>query len=154
MNHYGSDVWQRATWSFSYTGTGNFWDVDLAFTNLDTSATISNTFNVELAGLTASDVFTEVTPRGQSTGSMYVDNIQVSTVPEPSTGLLLTLGLTALSFRRRHVSPPAPATAAKPLARTRPGVGYPLWISQIAEQPAADSVRPVEVRAALPLVLT
>ena len=102
INHYGSDVWQTATWSFSYTGTGNFWDVDLAFTNLDTPATHSGSFNVELAGLTASDVFTEVTPRGQSTGSMYVDSIQVSTVPEPSTGLLLTLGLTALSFRRRH----------------------------------------------------
>ena len=106
INHYGSDVWQTATWSFSYTGTGNFWDVDLAFTNLDTPATHSGSFNVELAGLTASDVFTEVTPRGQSTGSMYVDNIQVSTVPEPSTGLLLTLGLTALSFRRRRTARP------------------------------------------------
>ena len=102
INHYGSDVWQRATWSFAHTGTGNFWDVDLSFTNLKTPATNSNTFTLELAGLTTSDVFTEVTPRGQSIGSMYVDNIQVSTVPEPSTGLLLTLGLTALSFRRRY----------------------------------------------------
>ena len=100
ITHYGTNVWQNATWSFDYTGTGDLWDVDLAFTNLATSATKSNTFkDIELAGA-ISDVFTEVTPRGQGGGTVLVDNIQV--VPEPSTGLLLTLGLTALSFRRRH----------------------------------------------------
>ena len=104
ITHYGTNVWQNATWSFDYTGTGDLWDVDLAFTNLATSATKSNTFkDIELAGA-ISDVFTEVTPRGQGGGTVLVDNIQV--VPEPSTGLLLTLGLTALSFRRRHTPRP------------------------------------------------
>jgi len=107
ITHYGADVWQSATWSFDHTGTGNFWDVDMAFTNLKTPATKSSTFTVDLTGLTATDVFTEVTPKGQDAGSMYVDKIQVSgVVPEPSTGLLLTLGLTALGFRRRHTPRP------------------------------------------------
>jgi len=80
-------------------GTSNLWDVDLAFTNLATSATISNTFEDIALAVATSDVFTEVTPKGQGGGSVYVDNIQV--VPEPTTGLLLTLGLAGLGMRRR-----------------------------------------------------
>ena len=99
ITHYGADVWQSATWSFAYTGTSNLWDVDLSFTNLATSDTTSNTFNNLALAVTASDVFTEVTPKGQGGGSVYVDNIQV--VPEPTTGLLLTLGLAGLGMRRR-----------------------------------------------------
>ncbi len=110
ITHYGADVWQSATWSFAYTGTGNFWDVDLAITNLVTSDINSNTFNLELTGLTTSDVFTEVTPRGQSWGSMYVDNIRVTSgeegsggaVPEPAAILLALLGLALLPRRRRR----------------------------------------------------
>ena len=73
----------------------------MSFTNLATSATTSNTFNDLVLAVTTSDVFTEVTPRGQDGGSMYVDNIQVSVVPEPTTALLLTLGLAGLGIRRR-----------------------------------------------------
>ena len=111
ITHYGADVWQSATWSFAYTGTSNFWDVDVAFTNLVTSDTTSNTFNNLALALTTSDVFTEVTPRGQSGGSMYVDNIQVSSVtegsgggavPEPAAILLALLGLALLPRRRRR----------------------------------------------------
>ena len=102
ITHCSADVWQIATWSFAYTGTSNLWDVDMSFTNLATSATTSNTFNDLALAVTTSDVFTEVTPRGQALGSMYVDNIQVSAVPEPTTALLLTLGLAGLG-----ISPPA-----------------------------------------------
>jgi len=82
----------------------------LAITNLVTSDINSNTFNLELTGLTTSDVFTEVTPRGQSWGSMYVDNIRVTSgeegsggaVPEPAAILLALLGLALLPRRRRR----------------------------------------------------
>ena len=40
ISHYGADVWQNATWSFDYSGTSNFWDVALAFTNLETGAKV------------------------------------------------------------------------------------------------------------------
>jgi hypothetical protein len=102
ITHYGTDVWQTATWSFAYTGTSNLWDVDMSFTNLETSATTSETFNNLALAVTTSDVFIEVTPRGQDSGTMFVDNIQVSSpVPEPTTALLLTLGLAGLGMRRR-----------------------------------------------------
>ena len=73
----------------------------MAFTNLATGETKSNAFNDLALAVTPSDVFTEVTPKGQFTGSMYLDNLQVSAVPEPSTGLLVTLGLAGLGMRRR-----------------------------------------------------
>ncbi len=59
-------------------------------------------FNNLALSVTTSDVFTEVTPKGQAGGSMYVDNIQVSAaVPEPTAGLLLGLGLLGVAVRRR-----------------------------------------------------
>ena len=105
ITHYGADVWQSATWSFSYTGTSNLWDVDLSFTNLVTSATTSNTFNNLALAVTTSDVFTEVTPKGQAGGSMYVDNIQVVAIPEPGSAALAMIGLIGLGLfgpRRRE----------------------------------------------------
>ena len=102
ITHYGADVWQSATWSFAYTGASNLWDVELSFTNLATGDTTSDTFNNLALAVTTSDVFIEVTPRGQDSGTMFVDNIQVSSpVPEPTTALLLTLGLAGLGIRRR-----------------------------------------------------
>ena len=101
ITHYGADVWQSATWSFAYTGASNLWDVELSFTNLATGDTTSDTFNNLALAVTTSDVFTEVTPRGQDGGTMCVDNIQVSAVPEPTTALLLTLGVLGMAARRR-----------------------------------------------------
>ena len=77
----------------------------MSFTNLETSATTSETFNNLALAVTTSDVFIEVTPRGQDSGTMFVDNIQVSSpVPEPTTALLLTLGLAGLATFSREFS--------------------------------------------------
>jgi hypothetical protein len=100
ISHYGADVWQKATWSFDYSGTSNFWDVALAFTNLETGATTSDIFSVAL-DVANSDLFTEVTPRGQGGGSVYVDNIAVSTVPLPAAAWLFISAIAGLAGAKR-----------------------------------------------------
>ena len=100
ISHYGADVWQNATWSFDYSGTSNFWDVALAFTNLETGATTSDIFSVAL-DVANSDLFTEVTPRGQGGGSVYVDNIAVSTVPLPAAAWLFISAIAGLAGAKR-----------------------------------------------------
>ena len=101
ISHYGADVWQNATWSFEYSGTSNIWDVALAFTNLETNATTSGSWSGALA-VANSDVFTEVTPRGQDAGSMFVDNISVTTVPIPAAVWLFGSGLALLGWTRKR----------------------------------------------------
>ena len=81
ISHYGADVWQNATWSFDYSGTSNRWDVASAVAN--------------------SDFFMKLNPRGQGGGSLYVDNIAVSTVPLPAAAWLFISAIAGLAGAKR-----------------------------------------------------
>ena len=89
--HYLAFCWQypiflllRLIWNYPsllYSGTSNRWDVASAVAN--------------------SDFFMKVTPRGQGGGSLYVDNIAVSTVPLPAAAWLFISAIAGLAGAKR-----------------------------------------------------
>ena len=105
FSHFGSDVWQNATASFSFVGpnadnpsSADDWRVDLTFTNLVTNAILSDTQTVVLNADVKNQEFTQIYVRRANTGDGYADNIRVTTtvVPEPASiaiWLLMGLGL-------------------------------------------------------------
>ena len=106
INHFGTEVWQTAQWTYTSTGTTDEYDTALTITEIGTGNSVNETTTF-LTVDTDARVFTEVAPlfRGNANHEAYIDNLQVDGmifVPEPSMWLLcLTSVLGAVLWHRR-----------------------------------------------------
>ena len=106
INHFGTEVWQSAEWTYSSTGNPDEFETLLTITERGTANSISETTTFTAAAGTDTNPFTETNAlfRGNANHFAYVDNIQVqgNLVPEPSAcllGIMAMLGM--LHFRKR-----------------------------------------------------
>jgi len=97
---------QGANWltvNVAYTFTNNGTNITGYTGNFTTSGGAQNpTFNVEMTGLNIASIDSLRLQFRGALGNVYIDNVSITAIPEPSTYALLALGFGAVFFLRRR----------------------------------------------------
>lgn len=97
---------QEANWltvNVAYTFTNNGTNITGYTGNFTTSGGASNpTFSVTNTGLNIASIDSLRLQFRGAAGDVYIDNVSITAIPEPSTYALLALGLGAVCFLRRR----------------------------------------------------